>query len=71
VDTLTQRFAELPTKIFGIDKRLLYYSQSRSFGAQLQKENRIISAAVNCPEGREGLRAFQQKVQARFRRSVI
>lgn len=64
---LAERLADGPAGALGATKRLLYESAGRDLGAQLDAEAAAIADAATGDEGREGVAAFMDRREARFR----
>lgn len=66
-EALVQQLADGPTSAFGHTKGLLAASATATFEDQLAAESISISTRAGEPEGQEGLAAFLEKRQPRFR----
>ncbi|MBV8046343.1 MAG: enoyl-CoA hydratase/isomerase family protein [Paludibacterium sp.] len=67
VEQLIHRLADGPTGAFGGVKRLLLDGATQPLAAQLAEEARTIIAQSQTEEGKEGVRAFSERRQPRFR----
>jgi 2-(1,2-epoxy-1,2-dihydrophenyl)acetyl-CoA isomerase len=64
---MAETLAQKSLHAFGVSKQLLTDSASTSFEAQIERERQALCACARHAEGQEGLRAFAERRQPRFR----
>ena len=64
--TLAERFADGPTKAFGVTKNLLNTAFSESLETQLDSESLGIAATMGSRDGRHGIVSFSKKKTPKF-----
>jgi 2-(1,2-epoxy-1,2-dihydrophenyl)acetyl-CoA isomerase len=63
---LATRLAEMPTRALGLTKTALRWSQSHTFGEQLENEDKLQQRAAATTDFKEGVAAFLEKRKPNF-----
>ena len=64
--SLAERFANGPTKAFGVTKRLLNTAYSENLETQLDSESLGIAETMGSRDGRHGIDSFSKKKTPKF-----